>query len=316
LNKFASQGKYAGADWSFGNVPKQLMARWSVRVAVVSFATLSIVLGWHASSGVDRTLGSPGVLKQRDFDWRQGELMFLKAALDRLDTDANRTAPDSPAFRSLHTEQKAVILRMREVARPLPAESLPRELRLLAKDEQLAAVETTLLAALDIATGGAAGLAELQVGLTSASPAPDIALSRDPALNLVILTVPPRPAIGSTADNSAKLQPANQDDTLAKALATTWFLQNPETRVRSDVLSTGHGGFTSPARTKEPRAVAEIAATGDVPKRFESITESVAPRGRELVNNTEPPRPSSPKKEVPFTGPSARGFWHRAAQWE
>jgi len=140
-------------------MPKQLKAHWIVRGVAVSLATLGIAVGWQASSGVDRTLGNPRVLEQSDFGWRQGELLFLKAALNRLDADAKQTDLDSPALRSLRAEQDAVMLRMREVAWPVPAESLPRELRLLAKDEQLAAVETTLLAALDIATGGAAGLA-------------------------------------------------------------------------------------------------------------------------------------------------------------
>ena len=35
-------------------------------------------------------MDSPGVLEQGDFGRRQGELLFLKAAWDRLDTDAKR----------------------------------------------------------------------------------------------------------------------------------------------------------------------------------------------------------------------------------
>jgi hypothetical protein len=184
---------------------KRLKARWIAWVAVASFATLGVVFGWQASFGI---VGSPGVLEQGDFGRRQGELLFLKAAWDRLDTDANRTDPDSPALRSLHAEQNAVMLRMREVARPLLAESLPRELRFLVEDEPRATAETMLLAAPDIATGGAAAPAELKVGLAAASTALDLALLRDPELNLVILIARSRPAIESTADNSTGLQPA------------------------------------------------------------------------------------------------------------
>jgi hypothetical protein len=192
-----------------GRMPKQLKARWVACVVAVSFATLGIVFGWQAPSGVDRMSGGAPILEQGDFGRRQGELLSLKAALDRLDADANRTDPDNPSFRSLQTEQNAVMQRMREVARPLPAESLPRELRFLINDEPLAAVETMLLAAPDIATGGAAAPAELKVGLASASTAPDLALlSRDPELNLVILIERPHPTTKSTADNSTEPQPA------------------------------------------------------------------------------------------------------------
>jgi hypothetical protein len=112
-------------------MPKPLIARWIGRVAGVSFVTFGIAFGWQASLGLDRMLGSPGVLEQGDLGWRQGELLFLKAALDRLDADVNRTDPDSPVLRSLRAEQDAVVLRMREVASPLSAESLLSELRFL-----------------------------------------------------------------------------------------------------------------------------------------------------------------------------------------
>ena len=77
-------------------MPKQLNAHWIVRGVAVSLATLGIAVGWQASSGVDRTLGNPRVLEQSDFGWRQGELLFLKAALNRLDADAKQTDLDSP----------------------------------------------------------------------------------------------------------------------------------------------------------------------------------------------------------------------------
>jgi hypothetical protein len=193
---------------AFGSMPKQLKTRWIVRVAAVSFVTLGIAFGWQATSGVDRMSHRAPVPEEGDFGQRQATLLFLRAALDRLDADAKLTSPDSPAFRSLRAEQDAVMLRMREVARPLSAESLPRELRFLVKDEPLAAVETTLLAAQDIAGGEAASPAEPKIGLASALPAPDLALSRDPELNFILLILPPRPATKSTADSFAKFPSA------------------------------------------------------------------------------------------------------------
>jgi hypothetical protein len=188
-------------------MPKQLKAHWIVRGVAVSLATLGIAVGWQASSGVDRTLGNPRVLEQSDFGWRQGELLFLKAALNRLDADAKQTDLDSPALRSLRAEQDAVMLRMREVAWPLPAESLPHELHFLVNDEPRAAEEPTTVP--NITTGVATAPAELKVGLASTSPAADLALSRDPELNFVILILPPRPATKSTADNIAKFPSAH-----------------------------------------------------------------------------------------------------------
>jgi hypothetical protein len=186
---------------------------------------------------------------------------------------------------------------MREVAWPLSAESLPRELRFVVKGEPRAAVEPALPVAPNIATGGAAAPAELKVGLASVSSASDLALTRDPALSRVILIVPPRSATQATADNSAELQPTNADASGAKA---------PVTR-RSNVPSSSNESFTSPAQTKEARAAAEIAAASDVSKQLEPIAELPQPsRDRQLVNATEPPRPSPAKKAVPFTGPSAR----------
>jgi TPR repeat protein len=232
--------------WS---MPKPLIARWIGRVAGVSFVTFGIAFGWQASLGLDRMLGSPGVLEQGDLGRRQGELLFLKAALDRLDADVNRTDPDSPALRSLRAEQDAVVLRMREVASPLSAESLPSEPRSLVEHEPRAASESVLAAVPDIVTGGAAVPVELKVGLAAVSRDP--AQPRDPPPSRAILIVPPRP-------------------------------------VGSNAASSSNEGFISPAQTDVPRAAAEIAAVSDVPEQLEPIAEAPQPsRDRQLVNATE-----------------------------
>jgi len=230
-------------------MPKPLIARWIGRVAGVSFVTFGIAFGWQASLGLDRMLGSPGVLEQGDLGRRQGELLFLKAALDRLDADVNRTDPDSPALRSLRAEQDAVVLRMREVASPLSAESLPSEPRSLVEHEPRAASESVLAAVPDIVTGGAAVPVELKVGLAAVSRDP--AQPRDPPPSRAILIVPPRP-------------------------------------VGSNAASSSNEGFISPAQTDVPRAAAEIAAVSDVPEQLEPIAEAPQPsRDRQLVNATE-----------------------------
>src|SRR5258705_2409056 len=117
------------------SMPNLLMMRWVLGAAVAVAAALVLAMVWpSAPSGIGRTSGSPGVSDQRDFARRQDELSFLQAAFDRLDAEA-RQDPNGPALRSLRVQQESIVLRMREVARPLPAENLPPALRALAKDE-------------------------------------------------------------------------------------------------------------------------------------------------------------------------------------
>ena len=113
-------------------MPKLLMMRWVLGIAIVWIVALGVIIGWpSAPSGIGRMSGSPSVSDQGDFARRRDELSFLKAAFDRLDAEAKED-PNGPALRSLRAEQDAIVLRMREVARLLPAESLPSALRTLA----------------------------------------------------------------------------------------------------------------------------------------------------------------------------------------
>jgi hypothetical protein len=114
-------------------MPNLLMMRWVLGTAVALAAALVLAMIWQAApSGIGR--GSLSVSDQRDFGRRQDELAFLQAAFDRLDAEG-RQDPNGPALRSLRVQQESILLRMREVARPLPAESLPPALRGSAKDE-------------------------------------------------------------------------------------------------------------------------------------------------------------------------------------
>ena len=73
-------------------------------------------------------------LDQDDRGRRQRELLFLKAAFDRLEAEAQQD-PTGPATPSLRGEQEAVLRHMREVARPIPADAVPGDLRQLVKGE-------------------------------------------------------------------------------------------------------------------------------------------------------------------------------------
>jgi hypothetical protein len=226
-------------------MPKLLMMRWVLGIAVVSMAALGVIIGWpSAPAGIGRTSGGAGVFDQGDLARRRDELLFLQAAFDRLEAESKQD-PNGPAFRSLRAEQEAIVLHMREVARPLPAESLPSALRPLAKDPPRGA--PTLAAPPEAAGGRSTASSGLKVGLGSASAVPDLALSRDPTLNLVILIArprAPRAAADSASDNSAEPQAGNTDTKpAARARAAERSAPRP-------LPSTA--GFPEPAPRSEP----------------------------------------------------------------
>jgi hypothetical protein len=233
-------------------MPKLLMMRWVLGIAVVSMAALGVIIGWpSAPAGIGRTSGGAGVSDQGDFARRRDELLFLQAAFDRLEAESKQD-PNGPAFRSLRAEQEAIVLHMREVARPLSAESLPSALRTLAKDAPPAAPEPTLPAPPEATRGSTAASSGLKVGLGSPSAVPDLALSRDPTLNLVILIArprAPRPAADSASDNSAEPQAANTD---TKPAARARAAERPAPRPPV----AGATGFPEPAPRSEPATAA------------------------------------------------------------
>jgi hypothetical protein len=231
-------------------MPKLLTMRWALGIAVISLAALGVIIGWpSAPSGIGRVSGNPTVSDQSDFARRRDELAFLQAAFDRLEAESKQD-PTGPAFRSLRGEQEAIVLRMREVARPLPAESLSSALRALAKEEPRAAPQPALPVPPEVTRGSTAGSSGLKVGLGPPSPVPDLALSRDPALNLVILIArprAPRPAADTASDNSADPQAANTD---TKPTARARAAERPPPRAPVP----GTAGFTDPPRSEPATA--------------------------------------------------------------
>ncbi len=239
-------------------MPNLLMMRWVLGAAVAIAAALVLAMMWpSAPSGIGRTSGSPGVSDQRDFARRQDELSFLQAAFDRLDAEA-RQDPNGPALRSLRVQQESIVLRMREVARPLPAESLPPALRPSAKDETRNAPAPVLLKAPMGASGSPAVRPELKVGLGSSSGVPDLALARDPALNLVILIArprPPRPASEAASESSADSRAVNPDaKPAAKARTGEKAAERTTEKAAARPPAVGSAGFTEPPRPEPATA--------------------------------------------------------------
>ena len=112
------------------------------------------------------------------------------------------------------------------------------------------AAEPTLAVPPEVTRGSTAGSSGLKVGLGSPSAVPDLALSRDPTLNLVILIArprAPRPAADSASDNSAEPQTANSD---TKPTARARAAERPAPRAPVP----GTAGFTDPPRSEPATA--------------------------------------------------------------
>src|SRR5260370_19369296 len=122
-------------------MPKLLTMGPLIAAALLSLAVLGVIVGWQAApSGTGGVFGNFTWLDQDDLGRRQRELLFLKAAFDRLEAEA-QLDPNGPATPSLRVEQEVVLRHMREVARPIPAAAVAAHLRLLVKGEDPPAPE-------------------------------------------------------------------------------------------------------------------------------------------------------------------------------
>lgn len=237
-------------------MPNVLMMRWLLAAAVALAAALVLTILWQsAPPGIGRVSASPGTSDPRDFARRQDELSFLQAAFDRLDAEA-RQDPNGPALRSLRLQQESILLRMREVARPLPADSLPPALRAPAENEARNIPQPVVPKAAAETRTNPVIPSELKVGLGASSSAPDLALARDPTLNLVILIArprPPRPVSDATPDGAAEPHSANPDPKPA-AKARTKAAERTAERAAVRPPATGSAGFTEPPRSEPATA--------------------------------------------------------------
>jgi hypothetical protein len=111
---------------------------------------------------------------------------------------------------------------MREVARPLPANAVPGDLRRLLKGEAPAAPEPPVVSGqLAEPAVSAAVSHELQIGMSRPSPAIELGVSRDPGLGVIVLVARPRPRpVQPPADVSAEAQSAAAKPRAAEKPAT------------------------------------------------------------------------------------------------
>jgi hypothetical protein len=135
--------------------------------------TTILWLGWSGATSTPD--GAEGA-------WQLRELMFLKAAHDRMQQDMGR---ESAGSASLRDEQKRILRKMNETAKLLPEEAVPAELRLL----------------LPGAEAVPSSLSRLIETIAAEEPAPSLAGGRNPDLRVGLRVVSgdgPVPATDAT----------------------------------------------------------------------------------------------------------------------
>src|SRR6266550_6516409 len=175
-------------------MPKPFTMGSLIAAVILSLAALVMILGWQAPpASTGGVFGNFTWLDQDDLGRRQNELRFLKAAFDRLEAEA-RQDPTGPATRSLRTEQEAVVARMREVARPMPADAVAADLHALVKGEARAVPQADAVSSQPAAPPENAPVPrELQIGLSRPARGFELGMSRDPELGVMVLIARPRP---------------------------------------------------------------------------------------------------------------------------
>jgi hypothetical protein len=233
-----------------GIMPKLLTMGPLIAAALLSLGVLGAIVGWAAPPGSGGVFGNFTWLDQDDLGRRQRELLFLKAAFDRLEAEAQQD-PNGPATPSLRGEQEVVLRHMREVARPIPADAVPGDLRRLLKGEAPAAPQPAVVLSQPAEPAdGAAVSRALQIGLSPPSPAIELAVSRDPGLGVIVLVARPRPRPvphEPPADGSAGAPSAAAD---GKPAARVRPAEKPATPQPPDIIG----------RTETNRSAAGAAA--------------------------------------------------------
>ncbi len=196
-------------------MPKLFTLGSLAAIAILSGVVLVMIAGWQGPpSGTGGVFGNFTWLDQDDFGRRQNELQFLKAAFDRLEAEAQQD-PNGPATRSLRTEQEAVVARMREVARPMPAGSIAADLRPVLKGEPPAVPQAVAVSSPPAEMPESAAVQrELRIGLSRPLPGIEVGMSRDRELGVMVLIARPRPRPAPrepSAETSGEPQSAGAD---------------------------------------------------------------------------------------------------------
>ena len=140
------------------------------------YALFAAALACSAAVATAVLAGIAAPVSQDRQDWRRQQLVFLKAAYDRMETDL-QSRPSASSIPSLRREQASLLQRMADIAKPLPADQLPDGVRSLlpaaTASKPVAALAAPVEAAVAASAqgGGPTPTSRLRPGLAMARPA-------------------------------------------------------------------------------------------------------------------------------------------------
>jgi hypothetical protein len=213
--RLSDTARFDGTGMTGGIMPKLVAMRWPIGIIVALLLIAGVSLSWGSShpSRVTSPLSAissfftGGFTGDDEYGGELRELQFLRTALHRIEAELKQQA-NGLVLASLRTEQEAVMQRVREVARRVPADSLPPDIM------RLIAPETAPMPAPEPAPGIAASpigqaapvrqAGELRVGLRPPSPVADFSsLARAAPLALPVFIQRPQPRRAAPSPSTA-----------------------------------------------------------------------------------------------------------------
>jgi hypothetical protein len=213
-----------------GIMPKLSAMRWPIGIVAALLLIAGVSLSWdgsHASRLSSPLSAIAAFFGGDEYGGERRELELLQAALQRIEADLHQQA-NGRALASLRTEQEAVLYRVHEVARRVPADRIPPDIRRLIEPKSVLAIApgTAPGIAAGIAPGSAARpieeaapsrpAGELRVGLRAPSAAVDfsgLALDQRPPWPLFTGRKPAAHASPAPVAPSAAAVPADRAET-------------------------------------------------------------------------------------------------------
>ena len=125
-----------------GIMPKLSAMRWPIGIGVGLLLIAGVSLFWgssHPSRGASPFAAISRFFTGDEYEGELGELQLLQSALHRINAELRQPATGL-GLPSLRAEREAVVQRVREVARRMPADSLPPDIRRLIEPEATPAI--------------------------------------------------------------------------------------------------------------------------------------------------------------------------------
>jgi hypothetical protein len=158
-----------------GIMPKLFAMRWPIGIGVGLLLIAGVLLSWGSSrpSRSTSTLAAVSRFFTGDeYEGELGELQLLQSALHRINAELRQPATGL-GLPSLRAEREAVVQRVRAVAKRMPADSLPPDIRRLIEPEAAPAIAPGPAARPIEEAAPVRATSELQIGLRPPSPVAD-----------------------------------------------------------------------------------------------------------------------------------------------